>query len=303
MSKLQLAILSFLFSFIVVKAQYNNENKTISVIPYWEKGDRFHYQQNEKEYQIIQTDTIFKKNKSFDLNITILDQDATSYTIEWITEPDYTQVPPTVLNDFKSKIGSQRFIYKTNEHGIFQQLLNFDEIVAYNKKIVEFLGEQIPNKNEKLAFKMALEKVFGNDEVTTQLIVSKINTYHLFYGNKIYNKFPEKKRFESVNPVTKNKIIYNRSIQFEEFNPEDQVYTLYSETIPEEENLIGEVKSTLETIISKEAKEMELIQNFDYISKVFQATHNTGVILYQMKRDFIEVDNSETIKELEFILK
>ena len=303
MSRLQLTILSFIFSFIAVKAQYNSESKTVSVIPYWEKGDRFHYQQNEKEYQINKTDTIFKKNKSFDLNITVLDQDSISYTIEWITEPDYSQIPPVFLNDFKTKIGSQRFIYKTNQNGIFQQLLNFDEIVAYNKKIVEFLGAQISNKNDKIAFKLALEKVFGNDDVTTQLIASKINTYHLFYGNKIYKKTPEKKRFESVNPVTKNKIIYNRSILFEDYNQDDQVYTLYSETIPEEENLIGEIKSTLETIISKEAKEMEHIQNFDYISKVFQATHNTGVVLYQMKRDFIDVDNQETIKELEFILK
>lgn len=301
--KFQLTFIFTFILFIATKAQYNSTSESISVLPYWEKGDNFIYEQNEKEYQVINNDTIVKKNKTFDLQINIIEQDSISYTIEWITQPDYSEIPPSILEDFKTKIGLQRFLYKTNKEGIFQELLNFDEIVAYNKNIVEYFGEQIKNENDKKAFKLALEKVFGNDEVTTQLITSKINTFHLFYGNKIALNKPESKRFESINPVTKNKIIYNRSIQFEEFNPEDQVYTLYSETIPEDDNLIGEVKSTLETIISKEAKEMDLIQNFDYISKVFQATHNSGVILYQMKRDFIDVDNQETIKELEFVLK
>lgn len=301
--KIKITIILTFLSFILLKAQYNNTTESVAVNPYWEKGDQFFYEQNEKEYQVKNGDTIIKKNKRFDLNLTVTDQDSTSYTIEWITQPDLSQIPPALLEEFKTKIGNQRFIYKTNQMGQFQELLNFDEIVAYNKNIIEFMGDQIPNKNNKKAFKMALEKVFGNDEVTTQLIASKINTFHLFYGKLISKTKPEKKRFESINPVTKNKIIYNQSIQLEEYNPEDQVYTLYSETSPEEENLIGEIKSTLETIISKEAKEMEQIQNLDYISKVFQATHNSGVILYQMKRDFIEVDNQETIKELEFILK
>lgn len=303
MMKIQFTVL-FTFLFVIgIKAQYNSSSKSVSVIPYWEKGDNFQYFQNEKEYQVIELDTIVKKNKNFDLQVNILDKDKKSYTIEWITQPDYSQIPPPILEDFKAKIGEQRFIYKTNENGVFQELLNFDEIVAYNKKIVSFFGEQIQNESDKKAFKMALEKVFGNDEVTTQLINSKINTFHLFYGKNIKKNRAEKNRFESVNPVTKNKIIYNRSIELEEFNSDDQVYTLYSETLPEENNLISEIKSTLETIISKEAKEMDLIQNFEYISKVFQATHNSGVILYQMKRDFIEVDNQETIKELEFVLK
>lgn len=301
--KFSFSILLFLFTLSVINAQYNPTTKSVFVRPYWEKGDSFNYQQNEKEYQVNKTDTLVKKNKHFDLQINILDQDSLSYTIEWITKPDYSLVPPTILEDFKTKIGQQRFVYTTNQNGIFQELLNFDEILAYNKKIVEYLGEQIQNENDKKAFKLALEKVFGNDDVTTQLIASKINTYHLFYGNNILSNQPEKKRFKSLNPVTKNNIIYNRSIQFEDFNKEDQTYTLYSETIPEDGNLIDEIKSTLETIISQEAKELEQVQNFDYISKVFQATHNSGIILYQMKRDFIEIDNQEIIKELEFILK
>jgi len=284
-------------------AQYNTSKQEVSVLPYWEKGDNFEYLQTEKEYQVRNNDTIIKKNKTFDLTINILEKDVDSYTIEWITHIDYTQVPAHLQEDFKTKLGPQKFVYRTNANGVFENLLNFDEIVTYNKNLVEILGTSIQNEKDKEAFKAAFDKVFGNEDVTEQLIASKINTFHLFYGNLIKAKKPTKSKFESVNPVTRNKIVYNRSIELEDYNQEDKVYTLYSETLPTQQNLLGEVKSTLETIISKEVKEMEKIQIFDYISKVFQATHDSGVILYQMKRDFIEVDQQETVKELEFILK
>lgn len=300
--KLILQILVLLFA-IPTLAQYNSNKKEVAVLPYWEKGDTFDYIQNEKEYQVNKNDTVIKKNKTFDLTINILDKDDEFYTIEWITHPDYTQVPNDLREQLKSTLGPQKFVFKTTANGVFDDLLNFEEIVEYNKKFVEILGTSIQNEKDKEAFKTALARVFGNEDVTEQLIASKINTFHLFYGNAIKTNKPTKSKFESVNPVTRNKIIYNRSIEFENYNTEDNVYTLYSETLPTEQNLLGEVKSTLETIISKEVKEMDQIQNFDYISKVFQATHDSGVILYQIKRDFIEVDQQEIVKELEFILK
>lgn len=300
--KLLLGLLFTLFT-TYTWAQYNTKTETVNVLPYWEKGDQFEYFQNEKEYNVSKQDTIIKKNITFNLNVNILDKTDKSYTIEWKIDHDYNHLPEAIREEFTTQLGAQKFIYKTNENGVFQSLLNFDEIVAYNKKMVEILGATIQNEKDKEAFKTALEKVFGNENVTEQLISSKINTFHLFYGNQIRKNKPKNSKFESVNPVTKNKIIYNRSFLIEDYNEEDQTYSLYSETMPQKSNLLDEVKSTLETIISKEVPDMDRFTTFDYISKVYQATHNSGVVLYQIKRDFIEIDEHELIKELEFILK
>lgn len=295
--------LIFTLTTLFIQAQYNKEYEFVDVIPHWQKGDVFRYTQIENEYQIVKKDTLNKKNKQFDLVVSILDSTKNSYTVEWKMTPDFSQIPVSLQEDFKTKLGSQRFVYRTSENGVFEDLLNFDEIVSYNKKLVEIMGESIPKEMDRDAFKAALEKVFGNEEVTAQLITSKINTFHLFFGHKIKKNKSSNSKFESVNPVTKNKIIYNRMIELENYSEEDQVYTLYGETFPVEKNLIDEIKSTLETIISKQVKDMDKIQNFDYISKVFQASHDSGIIIYQMKRDFIEVDDQEIIKELEFVLK
>lgn len=296
---------TYIFTFLTLstQAQYNKELKSVEVIPHWQKGDVFEYAQIEKEYQIVKTDTVNQKHKQFDLTVAVLDSTKDSYTMEWRMTPDFNQIPPALQEEFKTKIGSQRFVYTTNEMGVFQELLNFEEIVAYNKNMVEFMGQSIQNEVDRETFKAALEKVFGNEEVTAQLITSKINTFHLFFGHHIKKSKATESKFESVNPVTKNKIVYHRMFEFENYNEEDQVYTLYGETFPEEKNLISEIKSTLETIISRKVKDMDKIQNFDYISKVFQASHDSGIIIYQMKRDFIEVDQQEIIKELEFVLK
>ena len=295
--------LIFLFFTTIIWAQYFPKTESANVLPYWEKGDNFEYTQNEKEYQVNKQDTLIKKNISFDLTVNILDKTDDSYQIEWIINQDFNQFPPLIREQFATQLGAQKFIYQTDQNGAFQTLINFEDIVAYNKKMVEILGATIQNENEKEAFKTALEKVFGNEEVTEQLIASKINTFHLFYGSHIKKNKPTKSKFQTVNPVTKNKIIYNRSFLIEEYNEEDETYSLYAETMPQKSNLLEEVKTTLETIISKEVKDMDQYNNFDYISKVYQATHNSGVILYQIKRDFIEIDEIEIIKELEFILK
>lgn len=299
------SIFAFIITLIssLLWAQYHPETESANVLPYWQKGDNFEYFQNEKEYQVNKNDTLIKKNITFDLSVNILEKTDDSFTIEWIIKQDFAQLPEAIRSKFSTQLGAQKFVYKTNAEGVFINLLNFDDIVEYNKKMVEILGTSIQNEKDKEAFKTALEKVFGNENVTEQLIASKINTYHLFYGSQIKKNKPTKSKFESVNPVTKNKIVYNRSFLIEDFNEEDQTYSLYSETMPVKNNLLDEVKSTLEKIISKEAKDMDHFSNFDYISKVFQATHNSGVVLYQIKRDFIDIDEHEIIKELEFILK
>ena len=291
----------FLSSFTF--AQYSEKNNEVKVIPNWEKGDLFEYIQNEKEYQIKENDTIFKKNTSFDLYMEILNKTRKDYTIKWTIKSDFSTFPPQLQEKLYENFGTQNFIYSVKQDGDFIELLNFDEIRSYNKNLVETIGNSIPNENDKIAFKKALEKVFGNEDVTAQLIVSKIKTFHLFYGHTIKKGTPFVSTIESVNPVTKNKIKFIQNFEFEDYNLIDDVYTLYAETAPANKNLRDEAKNTLETIISKEAKEFDLIKEFDFISKVFQVTHNSGILVYQLKRDFINVDKQEIIKELEFILK
>lgn len=284
-------------------AQYSEKNNEAKVLPNWEKGDLFEYIQNEKEYQITDSDTIFKKNSTFDLNFEVLDKTKKEYQIKWTIKPDFSSFPIHLQNQLNENFGIQNFIYSTKMDGDFIELLNFDEIKLYNKNLVETIGNSIPNINDKQAFLTALEKVFGNEEVTAQLIVSKIKTFHLFYGHTIKKGTPLITTIESINPVTKNKITFLQNFELEDYNANDNVYTLYAETAPEYKNLRDEAKNTLETIISKEAKEFDQIKEFDFISKVFQVTHNSGILVYQLKRDFINVDKQEIIKELEFILK
>ena len=285
------------------QAQYlKNENLT-NVIAYWKKGDVLEYEQLEKEFKIKGNDTIVTKNKKFDIKFNVVDQDSTSYIIHWESTPDLSGLPADFQKSITSKLGNSIFKFKTDEYGSFQELLNLDEILNYSKKTFELALDLIPDKNTKKQFKDASELVLGNEDVVTQLIVSKLNTFLFFYGNSLDNTKPNEIEYESVNPITKNKLIYKQSIEVESYDEKEEMYNLYSEIYPKESNLVGEIKSTLETIISKEVKEMDQIQDFGYISKIFQVTHDSGVIVYQLKRDFIHADDQEVIKELEFSLK
>lgn len=287
----------------IIQAQYIKEENKTNVIAYWEKGDKFEYEQIEKEYKINKNDTVITKNKKFDVKLKIIDQDSTSYTIHWENTPDLSEFPPAIAQMISEKVGNSVFKYKTDEYGSFLELLNIDEIIEYNNRTMDLMLESITDKKTRKEFEEVSKLVLQNQEVVTQFAISKINTFHFFYGHSLEHGKPHEIEFENVNPITKNKILYKQLVEFESFDENEKSYSLYSETIPEKTNLIGEIKSTLETIISKEVKEMEQIQNFDYISKIFQVTHDSGVILYQMKRDFIEADNQEVIKEIEFILK
>lgn len=293
----------FILIAYISNAQYIKEEKKANVVAYWEKGDEFEYEQLEKEYKINKNDTIITKNKKFDVKLKIVDQDSTSYTIHWENTPDLSAYPPAIAQMVTEKVGNSVFKYKTDEYGSFQELLNIDEIIEFNNRTMDLMLESITDKKARKEFEEVSKIILKNQEVITQFAINKINTLHFFYGHALELGKPENDEFENINPITKNKIQYKQSIELESFDEEENTYSLYSEIYPRENNIIGEIKSTLETIISKEVKEMEEIQNFDYISKIFQVTHNSGVILYQMKRDFIEADNQEVIKEIEFILK
>ena len=293
----------FILIAYITNAQYLKDEKKANVIAYWEKGDVYEYEQIEKEYRINKNDTVITKNKKFDVKLTVVEQDSTSYTIHWENTPDLSAYPPAIAQMVTEKVGNSVFKYKTDEYGSFEELLNIDEIIAFNNRTMDLMLESIKDKKVRKEFEEVSKLVMQNQEVITQFAISKINTLHFFYGHALELGKPETIDFENINPITKNKIQYKQSIELESVDETEKTYSLYSEIFPRENNIIGEIKSTLETIISKEVKEMDEIQNFDYISKIFQVTHDSGVILYQMKRDFIEADNQEVIKEIEFILK
>ncbi|QTV04965.1 hypothetical protein [Faecalibacter bovis] len=301
--KKYLPILFILFT-CIANAQFIKEENKANVIAYWEKGEEYNYKQLEKEYKINKNDTVITKDKKFDVKIKIVDQDSTSYTIHWENTPDLSDYPPQLAQLVANhKVGNFVFKYKTDEFGSFVELLNIDEIVDFNKRAMDMMLESITDKKVRKEVEDASKLLMQNEEVITQFAVNKINTFHFFYGHSLELGKPHEYEFENINPITKNRILYKQLVELESVDEEDKTYSLYTETIPDENNLIGEIKSTLETIISKEVKEMDQIKNFDYISKIFQVTHDSGVIFYQMKRDFIEADNQEIIKEIEFILK
>jgi len=292
-----------LFSSFYANAQYNKNLKKADVVAHWEKGDEFIYEQIEKEYRINKKDTLITKNKKFDVKLLIVDQDSASYTIHWENTPDLSAYPPEIAQNIQSKIGNSVFKYKTDQYGEFTELLNIDEIIEFNNRTMDLMLESIPDEKKRKEFEEVSKIITGNQEVITQFAISKINTFHYFYGNSLELGKRNEQEFESLNPITKNKIVYKQLMEFESVDEIDNTYSLYSEIAPKQSNMLDEIKSTLETIISKEVKEMDQIKNFDYISKILQVTHDSGVILYQLKRDFIEADNEEMVKELEFILK
>lgn len=142
MKKIALICLIFTIS-INLFAQLNMDDSTAQVIGYWDKNEKQSYSITTDKLKIKEGDTLSREQLSYTVDITIVDSTADSYLIDWMyrdykinTDNELMKKVFTLAQDLKVTI-------RTNELGVFQEVVNWREVRDYMLKATTLLKAEM----------------------------------------------------------------------------------------------------------------------------------------------------------------
>ena len=182
--KTSLLIVMLLFSGATALGQINMADSTAQVISYWNKGEKQSYTVSTQSIKIRNADTTARYLTSYDVEVTVLDSNATSYTMEWLCKNFKTTHANTTFQKVMEITKNLKVIYKTNELGVFEGVENWKEIQSYIKNAVVGIGEDfknVPGSNEVLK---QIVGTYSTKEAIETAAVKDILQLHSFNGIK-----------------------------------------------------------------------------------------------------------------------
>ncbi|MCA4808662.1 hypothetical protein OBK20_01330 [Empedobacter falsenii] len=274
--------------------QYNADEVTVDVVPYWNKGDVFEYEIIESTYEYNKFDTISKKQSKYDLKLSIIDSTNKSYTLKWETKfqlpVDEPEIKKLIEKKYK-ELSNYTIIYQTDEFGTVENIINLKEIKKYYRKIFDLAFSE---KNLKKSEKDIIYQFVDNDELFQNYLMQDLNQYHHFYGNH-FSKTPLVNEVDLTNPFTNSPLQYKQIYSLIDINEEDETYTLKMDQLIDEEKLINDIE---ENFGSKKSENLDV----SFLFNMKQITHNSGVILYSIFSKVVENEGKSKSNLKEFIL-
>lgn len=176
-----------LFFASTLSAQINSKDSTVQVIGYWNLHEKQTYKISEESYQVLNAkDTVKRELYTYVADVVVTDSTANSYTVEWRAH-DYKILKST--NRFMEKLlaisDSTPVIVKTNEMGVFQEVVNWEAVRDIIKKGTDMLRKDfkdtIPNFDKLMD---QVNGMYASKEAIENSCIEEIQQLFTFHGAK-----------------------------------------------------------------------------------------------------------------------
>ncbi|PKP36285.1 MAG: hypothetical protein CVT98_08405, partial [Bacteroidetes bacterium HGW-Bacteroidetes-15] len=176
----------FLFLLLAVNsiAQINISDSTVQVVGYWSLNESLTYVITNQKVKIQETDTIPLSFDRYEVDVTIIDSTSDSYTIKWHYRDYYIETDDEVMKRLSSIFEDMSLIIKTNEYGVFQEIVNWEEVKNFMLLTSALLKEEykdIPNMDQLIS---QLEEIYKTKEAIESTAIDEIHQYYYFHGVK-----------------------------------------------------------------------------------------------------------------------
>lgn len=289
MKKLSVLVLLLLCSFSIF-GQINPEDSTVQAIAYWDKGDIYNYKVINKSTQLKNGEIVSSDSVVYNVELSVLDSTANSYTMQWLYKNNANK--------------GLKVIYKTNELGEFEEVLNWAEIRdfvnnAANSILQGFkkgeINDESLNKQEN-----EITSTFSTKEAIESVGVNEIIQYHMFHGITYKPGDYMEGEIEVPNVLGSKPFTANTYFGLEEI-VSDEEYLLKSVQSIDKEQLMVATLEYLKKLSESAGKsfDMEAVRNmqFENETTTYSALHDSGWIIYSIMQKVVTNGDITIINE------
>jgi hypothetical protein len=293
-------LISLFFLFPALNAQINMEDTTVQVIGYWDKNEKQSYQIQEKKATVVNEDTTSSQEFSYKVDVQIVDSTAESYTIEW-KYFDYKYISgPQELKTILTAYQPTKVLVKTNEMGMFAEIINSAEISAAMTKRLKNLIKKYKSDQYLVSEFTALIDKYASKDAVEQLALSEIQQYYNYHGGRY--KLDENLSATVKSPFMnlEEGIDAELNVWLSEINVDDNNYILQMSKILDEEamkKLMYEEAKNDPELTPDEKPEIHDMPELKVETWAASRIHNSGWIVYSVQTVEVLFDNEKSTEE------
>lgn len=161
----------------------SNEQPTLNVIAYWNKGDRFNVKTTYHAEKGIPNQKL-EFNSELYAEIVVLDFTKDSYTIQWTyTKTNIAPNDNSVDNQLKRSIKNLKFVYKISDAGAFISLLNYEELKSKVNQAFDTLLLTLGGTQTQVQLKQSRQSILTPLGIQT-VLMKDIMVFHFVLGKQ-----------------------------------------------------------------------------------------------------------------------
>ncbi len=154
----------------------------MQVIGYWDLNEKQTYEVTKEKYRVQHADTTQRELVKYEVDITIVDSTASSYTIEWV----YRHIDQDSENEFEKKLAgisnNRKVIIKTSEMGAFQEVVNWQELRDEIKGATGVVRKEFKHIPKIDLVIDKVEAMFLTKEAIESMAIKDIQQFYSFHG-------------------------------------------------------------------------------------------------------------------------
>lgn len=299
MKRLPIFVLIILMSGKIY-GQINMTDSTAQVIGYWDKNEKQTYIVTQEKYKIKDSDITSRDFYKYTVDITIVDSTANSYIIDWFYKDYEIESENTLMQKLSPITKDMHVKIRTDELGVFQEVINWKEIRDYILKGTKLLKKEtkdIPNMND---FIKQIEELYSTKESIELGAVKEIHQFYSFHGEiykygEVYNA-----DIKAANMYGGEPFDTELTVWLDELNPDDNNIIIRMQQSVDPEQLanaaydfITKTAGTMKIPAPKREDIPEISNDTWTASRI----HESGWIIYSIETKEVNAEGQTTVEE------
>ncbi len=298
--KIRLLTTIFLLKGLTIFGQINMVDSTAQVITYWEKGDKQNYSLTAKNIRIKGNDTTSNEVTTYDVEIIVLNANDKSYIIEWL----YKNIATNSLNPSVQKLMNMKkdmkVVYKTDELGVFIEVVNWKEIKSYIQKTTSALKKDFKDIPEMDKVLKQIEATYSTKEAIESASIKDIQQFHTFHGAKYKLGEVLEVKLKVPSIYVKEPFDSDVTVYLDEINEEDNNFIMRATQEVNKEQLTNATFDYLTTLAKNmkvDPPKLEDLKDLTNETLTASRIHGTGWVIYSVQTTIVNSGDTTNIEE------
>jgi len=281
-------------------SQINMKDSTAQVVTYWEKNEKQNYTITTEKYKVNGTDTTSRETTAYDVEVTVLDQTDKSYTIQWLYKNIKSSSKDATVQKLMNISKDMKVIYKTDEVGIFSEVVNWKEIRDYIVNATNSLSKDfqaVPTMDKVLK---QIQATFSTKEAIESAGIKDIQQFHTYHGVKYKLGEVSEYAIKVPNIFGKEPFDAKLSVYLDEINEKDNNFIMRSIQEVNVEQLTNTVydyltlmAKNLKTTAPKKSDLKDLKNEITTASRI----HGSGWVVYSIQTITVNTENTISVED------
>ncbi len=225
-----------ILAMIDVFGQINIADSSAQIIGYWSIGDKQSYDMSLEKYKTHGGDTSSRILIRYEVDITIKDSTADSYTIEWFYKNYEVETDIPFVGEFMKAAEDVSVLIKTDEYGAVKEVLNWEEVRDYMGNSMKILMKEfadVPELNQMIEQTMA---AFNSKESVEANAIQDAIQFYTFHGGRYVLNEEVNGQMQFANNFGGPPFDVDVNLWMDELNEENDnsVIRMYQEVNPEQ---------------------------------------------------------------------